>query len=1378
MLNRLVLNIGGLLLQELNEYEMTDKVRQRMSRCIEALEAEGKWTKWQSLFAWAGTGVLALLAALRTALGRRRLDADRSNEFSDLDATCYELKETQDEEEEQKQPAEILSERLAPLLREHPEFTMAQEVLHARVPILKLCFEGELEVDLSCHNTLPLQNTKLLKAYSSLDERIRDLVITVKLWAKANGVCGASQSHLSSYALTLMAIYFMQDPVDESRNLNCVLGEMQEIQAPQALSGDKESMLKIGMLAELGVYNHVYDHLSTHLPTRQERMPAPSAVEVDTCMSTEGALFSLREELKLVSEELAKLSLRVSRLSQNLSALEAVPAAPEWEVVEEGTLPIGVSDISRPYPGAPESPHSPVPEVPRYLLNLCQEKLKATSSTTPKERAERAFAQGHEAWSAIQTGGFYRPASAVPNLPSSHWVILRGLGLQEPDASVVSELRKDGPAKGPSSAEGGCSFGTTAQDQAKGQPSRSGGREDCGRAERPFCSIFRPSARSAVPAEFSPDLTRGPFDGPQCRSLTRPAARRRERQLLFYQRSRPKGKDAIRPGPSPKSVVPTSEDAAASSSLSFLAYLERHGAFKQSRDLGTILWVVGYIVDAAIAQDFDGVKEHLALFVTALGQAALDQSWSTAFLVTLVEEPPATLFSEKGTPLSVARPFSPLMPAAWGAVLLAYLKDLDIMTNKKQETAGKKASGQTTSTDQNNGEASPKRRPRFPKKPKGGEIQISARYPWRQESRANAKIQKALQAYKDLGILGSPEKDVLSDKAKIVGLKSFGINDEELGDQRPGNNLESVKRPLAYRFDFVELFAGRAEVLEDAIRARALADEDWQSVKVHGLENALTNQVALEAEWSVRRCWSLMPVIAKINAIALGAGLYLCLPFCPTKVNPSDDPTRSTELRSAVKGLDLKTMTKEQALALSESAGLRRWAANWIRLTVRLSGISILELGDRSKNRSPCILDFRPSLESFFPMDFDQTLGYPGEGPWPILFPVLLCAVLLLSRPGRSGHPPSWTSVAIWGASLAMAAPLKPRNAGDKLRANIRDLRPPLPSGRPVLKSTEKRREFLFSAFKQWVEERGLLFSELFGNTYQNIEEINTILTAYGRELYRSGRPQNHFSETINSIASWKPQLRRVLQGAWDLAYTWVKLEPSIHHTAMPAQVLLSFLSVCLAWGWVRFGGCIALAWGGLLRPGELLSAKRCHLQLPSDVRFSVPFILLSILEPKSRHTTARRQCAKLDTPDLVQMVELAFSRMQPDEPLWGRSGQTLRARFRSVMEALCLPTTTCKGVKALDLGSLRPGGATHLLQTTESGDLVMRRGRWASYRVMSIYIQEVSATSYLSLLEPDVRDKVLTTAACFPAFLEKAEHLDRAEIPKHVWYFLFTATQ
>ncbi|CAE7599264.1 TUT7 [Symbiodinium natans] len=177
----------------LKEYEMTPEVRERMNRCMYALKEVvlQLGPNWRvSPFGSAANGF--------------------GTKFSDLDATCYVHTEEGKEAEPQQPAAEVLSERLAPLLREHPEFTMAQEVLHARVPILKLCFEGKLEVDLSCHNTLPLQNTMLLKAYSMLDDRVRDLVILVKLWAKEKEVCGASRSHLSSYALTLMAIYFMQ----------------------------------------------------------------------------------------------------------------------------------------------------------------------------------------------------------------------------------------------------------------------------------------------------------------------------------------------------------------------------------------------------------------------------------------------------------------------------------------------------------------------------------------------------------------------------------------------------------------------------------------------------------------------------------------------------------------------------------------------------------------------------------------------------------------------------------------------------------------------------------------------------------------------------------------------------------------------------------------------------------------------------------------------------------------------------------------------------------------------------------------------------------------------------------------------------------------
>ena len=651
-----------------------------------------------------------------------------------------------------------------------------------------------------------------------------------------------------------------------------------------------------------------------------------------------------------------------------------------------------------------------------------------------------------------------------------------------------------------------------------------------------------------------------------------------------------------------------------------------------------------------------------------------------------------------------------------------------------------------------------------------------------------------------------------------------------------------------------------ATVLSEAINARASADLEWDQVQTAGLENALVNQVALEAPWSTLRSWpfrrpvhiniqeavsvlkvvehlilkwgpqraailvdsnvvrcavskgrtsskGLMPVIAKVNALCLAAGVQICLPFCPTRLNPSDDPTRGAALRSPIQGCDLFSFSEGELAQLSTCAGLRRWSANWVRLMLSLLGPGLVFLKDRSRFRSPCALDFRPSLQTHFEKGFDQTLGYPGEGPGtfdpasrhtvlhncrlefdrtlgfpgegpsPLLFISLLLLLCLFQ--GKRDAPLLWISGAILGGPrYAMGMPLKPRNSGDRARAEHRAQKLPLASGRPVLQITAKHREELLEAFRAWLLTKGLEPGDLFHNTYQTVEEINILLTAYGRELYRAGRPLNHFSETINAIASWKPQLRRALQGAWDLAYSWVKSEPSTHHTAMSPQVLMSCISVCLIWGWVRLAGCLALTWGGLLRAGELLQARRQDLQLPSDLAGSVPFALLSIKEPKTRHTTARHQCAKLDIPDLVQLAELAFQKLAPSEPLWDMSAQTLRSRFKSLLQAQRLPTSTYRGMRALDLGSLRPGGATHILQLTESGDLVMRRGRWASYRVMSIYIQEVTSTSFLSVLDKDVRDNILDRAQCFSYFLEQAKAFESARIPRDVWHFLFGATQ
>jgi len=88
-------------------------------------------------------------------------------------------------------------------------FTVKDVVKKARVPLLKLDYKGQ-ELDLSVNNPRPLQNTLLLKAYAQLHSNVTDLVLLVKLWAQANRLKGAPARHLSSYALTLMVIYYLQ----------------------------------------------------------------------------------------------------------------------------------------------------------------------------------------------------------------------------------------------------------------------------------------------------------------------------------------------------------------------------------------------------------------------------------------------------------------------------------------------------------------------------------------------------------------------------------------------------------------------------------------------------------------------------------------------------------------------------------------------------------------------------------------------------------------------------------------------------------------------------------------------------------------------------------------------------------------------------------------------------------------------------------------------------------------------------------------------------------------------------------------------------------------------------------------------------------------
>lgn len=432
-------------------------------------------------------------------------------------------------------------------------------------------------------------------------------------------------------------------------------------------------------------------------------------------------------------------------------------------------------------------------------------------------------------------------------------------------------------------------------------------------------------------------------------------------------------------------------------------------------------------------------------------------------------------------------------------------------------------------------------------------------------------------------------------------------------------------------------------------------------------------------------------------------------------------------------------------------------------------------------------------------MDFDSTKGYPGEGPLPsciwtsldflltfssVLLVDLCCLVVfpfwVLSR----CLSPRVAVLSPWALAVLLllspgrchGAPLQPRNSGDFQRATSRGDRPPIQDGRPVLETTASHRKQYLQNFESWCISEGIDLEMLLETYYWHIDEINTILTKYGRTIYKAGWPYLHYAETINAISQRKPAIGRQLQGAWDFAYGWLRQEPPSHHRAMPWQVLLALLSISLSWGWVKMAGVLALSWGALLRVGEVCGALRSDLLLPEDTHFTNRFCLVILREPKTRFSAARHQSAKLDIGDLLEVVSMAFRSLPRHQKLWPYSAQTLRNRFRQLLVAAGLPTVSMAGERALDPGSLRPGGATWLLQQFESGELVQRRGRWMNYKVMSIYIQEVGAYQYLAGLEETQRDKVLHLASSFPTILKEVALFHLAKIPETVWWKLLVS--
>lgn len=106
----------------------------------------------------------------------------------------------------------------------------------ARIPIIKLTLPPSVSLpfgmscDIGFENRLALENTRLLLTYAMVDNRLRTIVLFLKVWTKRRKINDPYRGTLSSYGYVLLVIWFLQSIKDPP-----VLPNLQRIPPAAAL---------------------------------------------------------------------------------------------------------------------------------------------------------------------------------------------------------------------------------------------------------------------------------------------------------------------------------------------------------------------------------------------------------------------------------------------------------------------------------------------------------------------------------------------------------------------------------------------------------------------------------------------------------------------------------------------------------------------------------------------------------------------------------------------------------------------------------------------------------------------------------------------------------------------------------------------------------------------------------------------------------------------------------------------------------------------------------------------------------------------------------------------------------------------------------------
>lgn len=185
---------------------LTREIQEECLKCVQTVETLEKKLKLKSFLErtlspfFPGCS-LHLCGSSSNGFGGNTSDAD----------FCLILKHLQ-QSNNRREALPILG-KIQRVLNNNPKNTFLSRctVIPAGVPILK--FKDMIsgcECDININNIVGLRNTHLLRAYCGVDYRVQPLVMLVKRWAKTHDINDASLGTLSSYALALMVIHYLQ----------------------------------------------------------------------------------------------------------------------------------------------------------------------------------------------------------------------------------------------------------------------------------------------------------------------------------------------------------------------------------------------------------------------------------------------------------------------------------------------------------------------------------------------------------------------------------------------------------------------------------------------------------------------------------------------------------------------------------------------------------------------------------------------------------------------------------------------------------------------------------------------------------------------------------------------------------------------------------------------------------------------------------------------------------------------------------------------------------------------------------------------------------------------------------------------------------------